>query len=64
MRLLRLPLLVAAATIGLTLSFAAAAQAQTKITIGKIIGGDGFHIPTYVALDKGFFKQEGLDAKL
>ena len=38
-----------------------AAQAQ-KITVGKTIGGDGFHIPTYIAMDQGFFAQEGLDA--
>ena len=64
MRLLRLPLFAAAATLTLALSFAAGAQAQTKVTIGKIIGGDGFHVPTYVALDEGFFKEEGLDASL
>jgi NitT/TauT family transport system substrate-binding protein len=64
MRMPRLPLFVAAATIGLALPLVASAQAQTKVTIGKVIGGDGFHIPTYVALDEGFFKQEGLDAKL
>jgi ABC-type nitrate/sulfonate/bicarbonate transport system substrate-binding protein len=46
----------------LPLAFTANAQ-QTKITIGKVIGGDGFHIPTYVAMDKGFFKAEGLDAR-
>ena len=39
-----------------------AAQAQTKITVGKVIGGDGFHIPTYIAMDQGFYAQEGLDA--
>jgi NitT/TauT family transport system substrate-binding protein len=56
--------LVAAA---LSLAFAASiaavpAQAQTKITVGKTIGGSGFHIPSYVAMDQGFFKAEGLDA--
>jgi ABC-type nitrate/sulfonate/bicarbonate transport system substrate-binding protein len=40
------------------------ASAQTKLTMGKVIGGDGFHIPTYVALDEDFFKAEGLDATL
>ena len=40
-----------------------AAQAQTPVTIGKVIGGSGFHIPTYVAMDQGFFKAEGLDAR-
>jgi len=54
----------AAALIASAVCFAAGAQAQTKLTIGKIIGGDGFHIPTYVALDEGFYKQEGLDATL
>jgi len=37
------------------------AQAQ-KITVGKITSGSGFHVPSYVAMDKGFFKDEGLDA--
>ncbi len=38
-----------------------AADAQ-KITVGKVIGGSGFHTPSYVAMDQGFFKAEGLDA--
>src|ERR1043166_2109206 len=57
------PLLLAAATT-LALCFSAGAQAQTKLTMGKVIGGDGFHIPTYVALDEDFFKAEGLDVTL
>lgn len=62
MRMLRC-LLVPAVTVALALSVAiAAAHAQTKISIGKVIGGDGFHIPSYVAMDQGFFKSEGLDA--
>jgi len=40
-----------------------AAIAQTKITVGKIVGGIGLHIPSYIAMDKGFFKEEGLDAR-
>ncbi len=64
MRTLRLPLLAAAVTLSSALFFAGTAAAQTKVTIGKIIGGDGFHVPTYVALDEGFFKEEGLDASL
>jgi len=40
-----------------------AAVAQTKITVGKIVGGIGLHIPSYIAMDKGFFKEEGLDAR-
>ncbi len=62
---LRFPLLVAAATVALAVAGGAGiAQAQTKVTIGKVVGGDGFHVPTYIALDEGFFKQEGLDASL
>ena len=35
----------------------------TKVKVGRTIGGSGFHIPSYVAVDKGFFKGEGLDAE-
>jgi ABC-type nitrate/sulfonate/bicarbonate transport system substrate-binding protein len=63
MRILRI-LLTGAATFVLALpATLGGAQAQTKITIGKVIGGDGFHIPTYVAMDKGFYAAEGLDAR-
>ena len=41
----------------------ATAHAQTPVSIGKTIGGSGFHIPSYVAMDRGFFKAEGLDAR-
>jgi NitT/TauT family transport system substrate-binding protein len=33
-----------------------------KVTVGKTIGGSGFHTPSYVAMERGFFKAEGLDA--
>ncbi len=33
-----------------------------KVKVGRTTGGSGFHIPSYVAMDKGFFKAEGLDA--
>ena len=42
---------------------APAVLAQTNITVGNIPGSTGFFIPSYVAMDKGFFKREGLDAK-
>src|ERR1041385_2252932 len=60
MRMLRsvlAPLASLALAAALTTS---AAQAQ-KITVGKTIGGDGFPIPTYIAMDQGFYAQEGLD---
>jgi len=64
MRMFRL-FLVPAGVLALALPLATSADAQqTKITMGKVIGGDGFHVPTYIALDQGFFKAEGLDASL
>jgi NitT/TauT family transport system substrate-binding protein len=33
-----------------------------SVKVGRTIGGSGFHIPSYVAMDKGLFKGEGLDA--
>jgi ABC-type nitrate/sulfonate/bicarbonate transport system substrate-binding protein len=64
MRTLR-RLLVPAAALMLTFPLALSAHAQQpKVTIGKVIGGDGFHVPTYIALDQGFFKAEGLDGSL
>ncbi len=48
----------------LTLADIERANAQmVKIKVGKTIGGSGFHIPSYVAMDKGIFKAEGLDAE-
>jgi NitT/TauT family transport system substrate-binding protein len=41
---------------------AGVAHAQTKITIGKVQSGSGFHTPSYIAMDQGFYKAEGLDA--
>jgi NitT/TauT family transport system substrate-binding protein len=67
---MRVPAFVLASAAAIALAIAATmasvktANAQTKLTMGKVIGGDGFHIPTYVALDEGFFKAEGLDATL
>ncbi len=40
----------------------AAAQAA-KIKVGRTVGASGFHLPTYVAADRGLFKAEGLDAE-
>ena len=39
------------------------ALAQTKIRVGRTTSGSGFHVPLYVAMEKGFFKREGLDAR-
>jgi ABC-type nitrate/sulfonate/bicarbonate transport system substrate-binding protein len=59
---LRLSLALALSTATLAVA-SGVAHAQTKISIGKITGGIGLHIPSYVAMDKGFYKDEGLDAR-
>jgi ABC-type nitrate/sulfonate/bicarbonate transport system substrate-binding protein len=51
--------LLAAAALG---SGDASAQAP-RIKVGRTTGASGFHIPTYVAMDRGLFKAEGLDAE-
>jgi NitT/TauT family transport system substrate-binding protein len=61
MWMLRRNVLLAAAVSVCALGLTAASAQQ--VTIGKFIGGSGFHIPSYVAMDKGYFKAEGLDAR-
>ena len=34
-----------------------------KVKVGRTTGASGFHLPTYVAMDRGIFKAEGLDAE-
>jgi ABC-type nitrate/sulfonate/bicarbonate transport system substrate-binding protein len=65
MRMLRSPVACAAALVFALPLLLGTAQAQTsnKVRIGKTIGGSGFHIPSYLAMDKGFYKAEGLDAQ-
>jgi len=54
---------LAAAILVAGVAFSGYAQAQTKVAVGKIVGGVGLHIPSYIAMDRGFFKEEGLDAR-
>jgi NitT/TauT family transport system substrate-binding protein len=63
MRMSRALLTSVAALVAAALFVPGDAQAQTKIAIGKVIGGSGFHIPSYVAMHQGYFKAEGLDAR-
>jgi len=49
--------------LGFMTQVSAATAQMTKVKVGRTVGGSGFHIPSYVALDKGFFKGEGLDAE-
>ena len=32
-----------------------------SIKVGRTLGGSGFHIPSYIAVDKGLLKGEGLN---
>ena len=45
------------------LALVGTAEAQTKIKIGRTLSGSGFHVPIYIAMEKDFFKKEGLDAE-
>lgn len=56
---------VVAGIMGMTLlaDIAPVCAQSAKIKVGRTIGGSGFHIPSYVAMDKGLFKGEGLDAE-
>jgi NitT/TauT family transport system substrate-binding protein len=63
MLLLRVLSMTLAACAVSALPMSGTAEAQTKITIGKVIGGNGLHIPSYVADVAGIFKQEGLEAR-
>jgi ABC-type nitrate/sulfonate/bicarbonate transport system substrate-binding protein len=47
----------------LVLSVAGAGAETNTLRVGKVIAGNGFHIPSYVAMDQGFYKAEGLDAQ-
>ena len=47
---------------GFVVQTSSAAAQMPKVKVGRTIGGSGFHIPSYIAVDKGLFKAEGLDA--
>jgi len=47
----------------LVLTIAVADAETNTLRVGKVIAGNGFHIPSYVAMDQGFYKAEGLDAQ-
>jgi ABC-type nitrate/sulfonate/bicarbonate transport system substrate-binding protein len=54
--------MIASAFLITAIQASSAAAQGIKIKVGRTVGGSGFHIPSYVAMDKGFFKGEGLDA--
>src|SRR5881628_169957 len=59
----RIVIFAALFALGFMTQVSAAIAQGIKIKVGRTVGGSGFHIPSYVALDKGFFKGEGLDAE-
>jgi NitT/TauT family transport system substrate-binding protein len=50
--------------VGLALSCAATAGAQTKVTMHLDFLVNGYHAPFYVAQDKGWYKEAGLDVTI
>ena len=62
-----LPYLVTAIFVGAIVAALAGyvgdAAAQTKIRVGRTISASGFHLPSYVAHEKGMFREQGLQAE-
>jgi ABC-type nitrate/sulfonate/bicarbonate transport system substrate-binding protein len=54
--------LLAALAAAIVILFAGNILFAQSVKVGRTVGGSGFHIPSYVAIDKGFLKGEGLDA--
>ena len=54
--------LAVALSIAVVILLTASQAFAQPIKIGRTTGGSGFHIPSYVAIDKGFLKAEGFDA--
>jgi NitT/TauT family transport system substrate-binding protein len=50
--------------LGLALTFAAAASAQTKVTMYLDFLVNGYHSPFYLAKEKGWYKDAGLDVTI
>jgi NitT/TauT family transport system substrate-binding protein len=57
-----IPRVLKITAIGAVLALAISPAHAQKIAIGKVQSGSGFHTPSYVAMDQGFFKAEGLEA--
>ena len=52
-----------ALSIGIAMLVAASQTFAQSVKVGRTIGGSGFHIPSYIAVDKGLFKAEGLNVE-
>ncbi len=53
---------VATLSAAMVMLMASSRAGAEPVKIGRTTGGSGFHIPSYVAIDKGFLKAEGFDA--
>jgi NitT/TauT family transport system substrate-binding protein len=49
-------------SVAMVILIASSYSSAQSVKVGRTVGGSGFHIPSYVAIDKGFLKAEGLDA--
>jgi NitT/TauT family transport system substrate-binding protein len=54
---------ITALGLALALPLDAGHAESNKVRVGKAVGGSGFHIPSYIAMDKGFYAAEGLEAQ-
>ncbi|MEO8203096.1 MAG: ABC transporter substrate-binding protein [Betaproteobacteria bacterium] len=59
----RLKAAAAAITVAATLAALPAARADTTVNYMEVIRSI-FYLPSYIAMEKGFFKEEGLDVKM
>ena len=48
-------------SVAMVMLLASSYSSAQSVKVGRTVGGSGFHIPSYVAIDKGFLKAEGLD---
>jgi NitT/TauT family transport system substrate-binding protein len=49
-------------SVAMVILIASSYSSAQSVKVGRTVGGSGFHIPSYVAIDRGFLKAEGLDA--
>jgi NitT/TauT family transport system substrate-binding protein len=49
-------------SVAMVILIASSYSSAQSVKVGRTVGGSGFHSPSYVAIDKGFLKAEGLDA--
>jgi ABC-type nitrate/sulfonate/bicarbonate transport system substrate-binding protein len=50
--------LAAFLSLAIFILLASSYSSAQSVKVGRTVGGSGFHIPSYVAIDKGFLKAE------